>query len=662
MFCGKCGHEFSDELDNCPFCLEPVKKEKKKFVVNITDDDAFGETDSVFSFDRQQEYSKSFSEHENNIFPEKAESFVPPEPVQEPKAFFEDENIKNNNMPFPESEPETVQKTETEEAPVSKPPRTKGKKATGAPKRKASSKKAEKTPAGKTNPKSAKAFLTVKIMIAVCVLLTVGLTVVGAATPIFKNSAGVGKTVALSGLSKEATASFEEIAPSFSMFFEDGYDKSKVTFDNIVSCLVPDSENGIYSALFPKKDAYENQVDPLERFSDGEVYSYISVDSEEIGKTAGLLGLTAYDDINTSYCYCYNDRYYFAPSDQYTDENAETQTMQVKVTSSKLTDEGKYYIECALYPEDAQKDEKGNFSVEPESNVYFLAEYEQAGEDFDWAVSKISSTPLYGQAAATPEDSDELPYEMRTKTFEAVTSSGKTYAEYIIEYPFFSGEGVTRTTVNTLYNELVSSYQKKADNADRLYKRYVRSGADVSKLPLKVHIVSTVTFNENGYLSLLERTTENDPTVTTGETTTEQTTYSYYATQTETEVQSEKAELPGTTYEGYTFDVESGDFIQKDDILGKDYQATQKLLFEAYQGKAKEEPIEETTTQSYYSYGYEQTETNEESADTDGIGQKIYSCAWVLMPEGVGFCYQPENGGLETVVLGYDKLDNNSLF
>ena len=60
MFCGKCGHEFSDELDNCPFCLEPVKKEKKKFVVNITDDDAFGETDSVFSFDRQQEYSKSF--------------------------------------------------------------------------------------------------------------------------------------------------------------------------------------------------------------------------------------------------------------------------------------------------------------------------------------------------------------------------------------------------------------------------------------------------------------------------------------------------------------------------------------------------------------------------------------------------------------------------
>ena len=38
MFCGKCGHEFSDELDNCPFCLEPVKKEKKKFLYPFSDE------------------------------------------------------------------------------------------------------------------------------------------------------------------------------------------------------------------------------------------------------------------------------------------------------------------------------------------------------------------------------------------------------------------------------------------------------------------------------------------------------------------------------------------------------------------------------------------------------------------------------------------------
>ncbi len=648
MVCTKCGKEFSDESANCPFCLEPVK-EKKKFVVKFSDEEAFGERDSIFSFDRQQEYAKSFSEHENDIYSGKAESTEPDEPEQEQKIFFFGEDISNDTPPVTEDEPKI---TENESGADFNPPCRPAGKTAGASKQNVSKKKTNKSSPEKTNPKSAKAFLTVKIMIAVCILLTVGLTAVGAATPIFKNSAGVGKTVALTGLSKEAVADFEKIAPAFSVLFEDGYDKSKVTFDNIVSYLAPDSENGIYSALFSKKDTDENQADPLERFSQDDSYSYISVDGEEIAETAGLLGLTAYDDINTSYCYCCNGRYYFAPSDQYFAESDEPEKMQVKVTSSKLTNEGKYYIECALYPEEAERDEKGNFSVEPESNVYFLADCEAEGESFDWAVSKISSTPLYSQTgSATVQDSDPdaLNYEMKTKTIKAVTSSGLTYAEYTVEYPFFSGDGITQTTVNTLYHELISSYQTKADSADKLYKKYGKTGADESRLPLKVHIVSTVTFNEKGYLSLLERTTENDPTESGGE-----------AEITEAEEPIEKAEISETTYEGYTFDIESGDFVQKDDILGKDYQAVQKLLFEAYRGEENEEPEEQPT--DAYSYGYSQPAADDAAEDTEGIGQKIYSCAWVLTPDGVGFCYQPENGGLETVILGYDKLENNHLF
>lgn len=660
MFCAKCGKEFSDGSANCPFCLEPVK-EKKKFVVNFPDEEAHKESDSIFSFDRQQEYAKSFSEHENDIYSGKAESTEPDEPEQEQKIFFPGEAVRNDTPPVAKDDPKI---TENESGADLNLPRRPTEKTAGASKQSISKKKINKPSPEKTNPKSAKAFLTVKIMIAVCVLLTVGLTAVGAATPIFKNSAGVGKTVALTGLSKEAEADFENIAPSLSVFFEDGYDSRKVTFDNIVSYLAPDSEYGLYTALFSKKESYENQIDPLERFSKDDVTSYISVDSEEIAETAGLLGLTAYDDINTSYCYCCNDRYYFAPSDQYFAKSDEPEKMQVKVTSSKLTNEGEYYIECALYPEDAERDEKGNFSAEPESNVYFLAACEKNGESFDWAVSRISSTPLFDQtgAAVSGEETDALPYEMKTKTIKAVTSSGLTYAEYTIEYPFFSGDGITQTTVNTLYHELISSYQTKADSADKLYKEYGKTGADESRLPIKVHIVSTVTFNEKGYLSLLERTTENDPTESDGDAqTTETTTQSYwYTTQTETEPQSEKAEIPETTYEGYTFDIESGDFVQKDDVLGKDYQAVQKLLFETYRGEETEEPAEQPT--DTYSYGYGQPESEGETEDTEGIGQKIYSCAWVLTPEGVGFCYQPENGGLETVILGYDKLEDNHLF
>lgn len=658
MICSKCGKEFSDDRNNCPFCFEPAKKEKKKFVVSFTDEEAFGESESVFSFDRRREYARSFEEHENNVYSERVESDDTAQAVKEQQSVFEEETPIIENSATAESGSDNTEKeTKTFPGPTEHHEIT----AEAEEKESAAAKKKRPSP-GKVNPKSAKAFLTVKIMVAICVLLTVSLTVVGVATPIFKNSSGIGKTVALTGLSKEAAASFEELAPAFSAFFEDGYDKSKMTFDNIAAFLAPDSENGLYSALFAKKDAYENQADPLGRFSDAETYSYVSTDSEDIGEAAGLLGLSAYDDINTAFCYCYENKYYFAPYEKYCGENAGQEKMQVKVASSKLTNDGTYYIECELYPEDAQRDEKGNFSVEPESKVYFLADCEKNGESFDWAVSKISSTPLFDQtgAAVPAEETDALSYEMKTRTVKAVTSDGRTYAEYVIEYPFFSGDGVTQITVNTLYNELVSSCQKKADEADRLYKAYEKSGADVSRLPLKIHIVSTVTFNEKGYLSLLERTTENDPTVSDEESgTQEQTTLSYsYTTQTNTGEQTEKAQLPKTTYEGYTFEIESGDFVQKDDILGKDYQAIQKLLFEAYKGK--EETPEEPTTTPSYSYGYGQTAFG--SDDPDGIGQKIYSCAWVLLPDGVGFCYQPENGGFETVVLEYGKLAGNTLF
>lgn len=651
MVCRKCGGEFDDGADCCPFCFEPTEKEKKKFVVSFTDEEAFGESDSVFSFDRQREYAVSFEQHENNVYSEKAKPAEERAPEEERPSVFKKDSTQGEHSAKTENEGGAKDGDENKSPtePSAPEPKTAvtGKKRTASARRK-------RPQSAKANPKSSKAFLTVKIMIAVCVVLTVGLTAVGAATPIFKNSAGVGKTVALTGLSKEAQASFEDIAPALSVFFENGYDKSKVTFDDIAAYLAPDRENGLYTALFSKLDAVENQADPLGRFSDGEAYSYVSADRENISETAELLGLCTYDDINTDFCYCYEDRYYFALSETYGADTAVSETRQVKVVSSKLTSDGTYYIECELYPEDAQKDEKGNFSAEAESTVYFLADCEKNGDGFDWAVNKISRTPLFDRtgAAVSDEETDGLTYEMKTKTVKAVTSEGQTYAEYIIEYPYFAGDSVTQMTVNTLYSELISSYQNKADNADELYEEYEKSGADPERLPLKIHTVSTVTFNEKGYLSLLERTTESDPTDSAGEKETDVTP----TASTEEEEPAERVQLAQTTYEGYTFEVESGDFVQKDDILGKDYQAIQKLLFETYQAQEKESSEESEASPSD---SYVDNPTTAETDDPDGIGQKIYSCAWVLMPEGVGFCYQPENGGLKTVILDYGKLDGS---
>ncbi|MGN1195273.1 MAG: hypothetical protein ACI4SB_07300 [Acutalibacteraceae bacterium] len=663
MICSKCGKEFSDEMNHCPYCFEKAKKEKKKFVVNFSDEDEFENTGSVFSFDRQQEYSKSFTEHENNTYSEKAVGYNTDEEKEEQTIFFsntDNENIQSefdiySNSADSEKSPEYEEHNELlQEKDRHETPTEINNKAT------ASVVKNKKTPDIKKPPenkKTARAFTTIKIVVAACILLTIGLTVVGVSTPIFKNSAGVDKTVALTGLSKEAVASFEDIAPGFCGFVDEGYDSSKVTFDSLVPYLLPDSDSGIIASLASKQQVTVNQPDPLERFYDGETFAYVSVDSKTVQNTAQLLGVSVVDDIDTSYCYCYDGMYYFAPSEQ----EGEEEKMQVKVTSSKLTQEGKYYIECALYPETAQKDEKGNFSVEPYENAYFIAECEKNGDGFDWAVNKISSTPLFDQtgAAVSEEETDGLPYEMIRKTIKATTSEGQVYAKYIIEYPSFTTDGITQTTVNALYNELVLSYRKKAKTADSMYQKYIESGADESALPLTIHIVSTVTYNEQGYLSLLKRITDND-TATTDETTTVQETTTVYQTtgysESESEAQTEKAVLPETTYEGYTFYVESGDFVQKDEVLGKDYQAVQKLLFESYTKSGEEQMSEEETTTS--PYGYVQTQ-NEADTDTNGIGQAIYSSPWVLLADGVGFCYQTENSGLETVVLEYNKLDTN---
>lgn len=673
MICSKCGKEFSDEMKNCPFCLEPVTKEKKKFVVNVAEEEA-EKDEAVFSSDRRQAYRQSFLAHENNTYDDggirfsdaKADTVsldfsvgdekTDAQPATDAAQSASEEDIGEIRFasedttacqPDGQTGPELSQSAEELATPIPQPDTA------AAPTREKTERKPEKQP--NTNAaKSAKAFLTLKIMIAVCVLLTVSLTVVGASTSVFKNSAGADKTVALSGLSKEAAASFEKTAPVFYGFFESGYDSRTMTLDSLVPYLSPDSETGILAAMFTRQPITENQPDPLGRFADGENIAYVSVDSQYVHEAAQLFGLSYVDDIDTADCYYYSGRYYFSVSQN----SAEADKKQIKVTSSKMTQEGRYYIECALYPETAERDEKGNFSGEPESNVYVIAECEKTDRGFDWTVSRISPTPLFDAAGSAVADgeSDGLPYEMKRKTVKAVTQDGQAYANYIIEYPYFTTEGITQSTVNTLYRQLISSYEKKAAQADTLYNRYVKSGASVGALPLTVHIVSTVTFNEKGYLSLLERTTENDPTVT-GQTVQQETT-AVSSSQEPGEsgaLPSETPVMPETTYEGYTFDVESGDFVQKDDVLGKDYQAVQRLLFDVYSEKnTSGEPAQEPTS-SPYGYGQSQGE----KADTKGIGQAIYACPWVLMPDGVGFCYQPENGGAQTVVLGYDKLDTD---
>lgn len=605
MFCPNCFSQVPDDVTICPFCKFDISK--KKFRVNIPEENIA----DVFSSlpEKENEVENEIEQFSENTAQEELLREI--EELDVPQAAGEE----RRGQVAQESEPEAEEpKSEPEEA--QKPPviRT-------APKADPKRKKKEK-----------RARIAVFAIVFVCAVCMAGLTIVSKKTDIFKESSDRVKTVALSGFTQSERSSFEDYAPFFSALASKGYSSQKTTQADLLALMKPEKSSGLYAAFYKPAKVITESADPAKRFLqwDGSC-SYCKIEKDEIRSICKSLGVEAPDYANTEKFYYYDGYYYFAAG---TKAASASSKYTVKVDSSKRTEDGNYYVQCTL------TSPKGKAQT-----VYCLVALSKQDDKSSWSLLELSKTALFGEDGTKKQSKSKnaLTYEIKKETYEAKTSGGVHFADYVIEYPFFTGAEddeaakSAATTLNALYADKLLKYKEKASSADKLYKSYKKNGCEDSDLPVYTYIHTKVTYNKKGYISLFEETNEYMPKSKAEEQTTE----AYQAgIVTET---AAAGTFPTTTFDSYTLEIKSGELIKKADLLGKEHQAVQQKLYEIYY-KAHHSPDE--TTGEY-----------EIPQDTENLGQQIYSSAWCLGAKGVLFSFCDSEGVAQSVLLPFSEVD-----
>lgn len=114
------------------------------------------------------------------------------------------------------------------------------------------------------------------------------------------------------------------------------------------------------------------------------------------------------------------------------------------------------------------------------------------------------SAPSETAPSTTEAATKGLAFEMREENFEHRTSAGELFATNQVKYPYFLGSSEVETAINSRYAGMIENYRNgPEDDVDGQYQNMAEIGA-LDRLPLYDNIEATVTYNENGYLSILE--------------------------------------------------------------------------------------------------------------------------------------------------------------
>ncbi|MBQ4207354.1 MAG: hypothetical protein II621_03540, partial [Clostridia bacterium] len=205
-------------------------------------------------------------------------------------------------------------------------------------------------------------------------------------------------------------------------------------------------------------------------------------------------------------------------------------------------------------------------------------------------------------------------YEMRQRVITAKTADKTEYATYVIDYPYFTDlADRTANTINTLYGEIIKSYKEKAQQAEENYQQYLRRGYNTKLLPAYTYVLSTVTYDRNGHISLLDEVVSYTPeTIAKAQKKAQQAAEQNGTTPEEVPVPL----FPTVTYSGVTVDTKTSEILKKETVFGTDFQTYQDKLATIY------------------------AETHNLSADEKNtVGQAIYESTWYLAPDGLRFCY-----------------------
>ncbi len=494
------------------------------------------------------------------------------------------------------------------------------------------------------------------IITTVCILALImgGLTAISAKTDIFEKKAESIKTITLSSLSEQETASLENQLNQVVIWQFGDFDSEKITSNEFLSCLMPFCENGIYKTLYSTNTLITDESDPDARFlytSDDEQeyseaepdYSYHKISENEIDRILGLFNLPASHTANSEDYYYHDGYYYFAHKNEQALTNA-----TVKVTNGKRIDDGNYYVEISVVSQ-----------MSSMSPVRYLIVEKNSDDEMPWNILKISSEPIFDENGKMLSDDDSASFYMEEKTVEAVANDGTVYCKYLVRYPVFTGNSKGEQTATGMFSDMISVIDSAAQKANEDYEQYISYGGDKSNLPFVSETIAYVSYNADGYISVVKETADNLPDIDKMKADYEKENENDYYSDDEIQQQ---INLPKRTCEGYNLDKQTGDFITKDSIIGKDYQLMYELLYRIYNGYDYSEVVNdlsETTEDynaqaevgNYYDYGEQYVEIPE---DEEELGKSIYESANALCEDGYVFLFVTDEMYLKRVVIPYD--------
>ena len=454
-------------------------------------------------------------------------------------------------------------------------------------------------------------------VVALCAVAVAALTVVNAFTDVFKTDNTAVKTVALSALPETEQESCLEFLSNFAPFYGKTINFEEMGHYDFLDLLEPGNVNGLYASFYHTPDPVTHTADPAERFAlEGGGWRYYKIPFSELANIASQFDLDLIGCANRADCYFYDGNYYFSALET---ETGTKRDATLTLVASKRTEDGSYYLTC---------------ETQDQTPVYCLIRLTKEGEKSVWDLLRLSAEPLFGDDGMpkAAENGGALDYEMRQRVITAKADDKTEYATYVIDYPYFTDvTDRTAITINTIYGEIIKSYKEKAAEAEQNYQRYLKRGYDPELLPAYTYVISTVTYDKNGHISLLDEVATYSP---------ETIAKARKKAQKEAEENGTLAELPpvplfpSVTYSGCTLDTETGEILKKDVVFGTDFSRYQDELARIY------------------------SETNAVSSDQmEKVGREIYDSTWFLADDGIRFCYLHGNDYVRFVTLPYSAMD-----
>lgn len=460
------------------------------------------------------------------------------------------------------------------------------------------------------------------IIVIMCLVasLAVAVTVLNLTTDIFADDGASEKVVAGIGFTAQEEKELEVLlAKSFSVSRNE-FSKEGITAEAFLETINPADSGNIYSVLNGVNETPQSEADPADRFADENgSYAYYKLEESKVDNVLSLFGLESLRGENSeNYYYC-DGFYYFAAT-----EGKATPEFSAEIEKSRRVLDGSYYVEGYFYSE------KNGETVKTD-NYHFVVEMvkdTETGENV-YTVRKVSKKPIFGSDGKLVDGAKNA--LKQKEVIEGRTDDGKIFSVYTLEFPVVEGESEGYKNLNEFFKNAVSVYELKAKSAQQSYAEFKQNGADESKLPLVENLVATVVFEDEKNLSFKAEISSYNPVSDGGG-------------------QSAADGVYKRSVEAYTFDKVTGDFVSKDDALGKNYMLIGEILYRIYSGYEYENLLkkdEESESEIY----------DETPSDIEGIGAKIYESAWAYTENGIAFFMITEKGYVTEVTIPYDVVE-----